>query len=317
MKSKQKTKVDQTTKPVAPDWLNQPIRDYTSKVEDFLQTDPAGYVAGPSALQEKAFADARKLGGWRASANAAMGTAERAGSQDPSYMTPADGIAGESLLDDLPGYLNPATQQLVDAALVNHDADSARDAAALAASAARGKAFGGSRYGLAEGAFQAESGRKRALTEAELRRDAFSGAAQLAEADAVRRQQASMFNTSMQADRNRYNADARERAYQRALQAAGLAAGISESIGANQRADLGLTADLGTLVRDIEQAKLNALPTQLQMGGAMLGAVPYPAVVGQNTQGVTKTTNSPGLGNVAAGLLGTGLAGWASGGLKF
>jgi hypothetical protein len=88
------------------------------------------------------------------------------------------------------------------------------------------------------------------------------------------------------------NADLAEQAYARALQAAGLTANIGTAGAADDRANLGLTADLGTLQRSIEQAKLNAVPTQLQMVGGLLGQVPYPAIVGNQMNGTTKGTTT-------------------------
>jgi len=134
-------------------------------------------------------------------------------------------------------------------------------------------------------------------------------------------QQANMYNTGaqndftlaqggMDANAAQYNAAAQEAQYQRALEAAGLTANIGSDMGAQSRADLGLTADLGEMQRMIEQAKLNAVPTQLQIGGSLYGAIPQASYIGQNQ--VSKTS-----GGLVPGLLGAGLTGWATGGFKF
>jgi hypothetical protein len=122
-------------------------------------------------------------------------------------------------------------------------------------------------------------------------------------------QQTSMFNTGaqnqfslaqggMDADAARYNAAAQEAEYQRRLQAAGITANIGSNMGEQSRADLGLTADLGQVQYLIDQARLNAVPTQLQMGGALYGAIPQASYIGANN--VTKGTTPWGPGTVAA-----------------
>lgn len=83
-------------------------------------------------------------------------------------------------------------------------------------------------------------------------------------------------------------------------------------MGAQSRADLGLTADLGQVQYLIDQARLNAVPTQLQVGGSLYGAIPTTSYIGQNS---VSTTN-PGVGGLLAGLGGAALSGWASGGFQ-
>jgi hypothetical protein len=315
MKSKSKTKTNMTTTPQAPDWIKAPVQDFTGKVQNFMNSDPTQYVAPASELQNKAFGDVKNLGSWKGAANTALNYAQQGASQDPSFMRPVNDAQAQSLLQNFNQYLDPATEQLVNAALAKYDADTGRQAAALKAQGAKAGAFGGSRFGLAEGAFQAEAGRNRALTDAELRSNAFRQAAQLSSDDAARRQQTNLFNTGMAADREQFNANAREQAIQRMMQAAGIATNVANVQGANQRADVALTGELGAMQRAIDEAQRNAVPTQLQLGGALLGSIPYNAFVGQNTQGVQKTTSSPGVGNVLAGLGGMALGGWASGGV--
>jgi hypothetical protein len=119
----------------------------------------------------------------------------------------------------------------------------------------------------------------------------------------------SMFNTGaqnqfslaqggMDADAAQFNASAQEAEYQRRLQAAGITANIGSDMGAQSRADLGLTADLGQVQYLIDQARLNAVPTQLQMGGTLYGAIPQASYIGANN--VTKGTTPWGPGAVAA-----------------
>lgn len=102
--------------------------------------------------------------------------------------------SSQSLLDNLPAYMNPYLSQVVDATLASYDDSTGRQRAALAAQAARGGAFGGSRYGIAQSQFEADSGRNRALTDAELRTNAFNTALNASNLDADRRQTTGIFN---------------------------------------------------------------------------------------------------------------------------
>lgn len=129
-------------------------------------------------------------------------------------------MTGESLLNNFSAYLNPTTQNLVDATLSNYDDMAGRQRADQAARAAKAGAFGGSRYGIAESQLLADQGRNRALTEAELRNSAWNTAAGLSATDAGFRQQAGLANQSaansraetlaaLQAQNNQFNAGAR------------------------------------------------------------------------------------------------------------
>jgi hypothetical protein len=111
-----------------------------------------------------------------------------------------------SMLDNFSAYQNPATQQLVDATLAQYDDQSGRQKAAMQGQAAKNGAFGGSRYGFAEAQFEADTGRNRALTDAQLRDNAFRVASANSQFDAGNRQQTSLFNTGAQNDRTNLSA---------------------------------------------------------------------------------------------------------------
>lgn len=436
-KSKTKTDqtTSQTTNPITPPWATQPIQSLAGKIEAFSNMDPSQFVAPPSAIQQQVFDQVGNLGQYTQQIDDASAMAKAAGALPAGIATaslataPKLGAAGqagvttynapqlgqaaqtgavnlapieransESLLTNLNAYMDPYTNQVVDTTLANYDADMGRAGAALAARAASSGAFGGSRYGMAEGQFQADAGRDRAQTEYGLRSDAFRTGAQLSNLDADRRQGVNIFNTGSENSRNltqgqmdlsrllantgaqnqfklaqggfdadaaafgagaqnaasmfntgqanafasqqaaldaansQFNAGqsqqvslanlaAQQAAAERALSAAGLVGNLGIAGNAADATNLGLAADIGAQQRAIEVARLNAIPTQLQLSGALLGGLPYPAIVGQQSdgtmQGTTTTTTSPGIGQIAGGLLGSGLAGWASGGFKF
>lgn len=243
--------------------------------------------------------------------------------------------SAESLLTNLKAYINPYTNDVVNSTLANYDDYSGQQAAALQFQQARTGAFGGSRAGITQGQFEADRGRNRAATEYGLRSDAFNTGALLSGQDADRRQAASFFNIGntqarnlaqadidwrrnmfdtgaqnefaltqggMDADAARYNAAAEEAEYQRRLQAAGITANIGADMGAQSRADLGLTADLGQIQYLIDQARLNAVPTQLQIAGDLYGNIPQGSYIGSRTKGTTPWGPSAigALGNMAS-----------------
>jgi hypothetical protein len=105
-------------------------------------------------------------------------------------------------------YLDPGSDAFVNATLAAYDQDSARQGAAMRANAARNGAFGGSRYGLAEGQFAADTAMKRAQTEGELRRQNYLQAVQTALGEAGSRLQADTFNAGLQTQVSGQNAAA-------------------------------------------------------------------------------------------------------------
>lgn len=317
---------------------------YTTDAQPLQQQAFAGAqnLGAWQAPQQQALGMAQSAGGAGASTYQAprLGAANQAAGVN---IAAAPQAQAQSLLTNLQSYMNPYTDRVVDSTLANYDDYSGQQAAALQSQQARTGAFGGSRAGVAQGQFEADRGRNRAATEYGIRSDAFNTGAMLSGQDADRRQNTNFFNIGntqqrnisqagldssrsmfnagaqnqfdlaqggMDADEARYNAAAGEAALQRALQAAGITANIGADMGSQSRADLGLTADLGQIQYLIEQAKNNAVPTQLQMGGALYGAIPQASYIGQNS--VTKSS-----GGLVPGLLGAGLTGWASGGFKF
>ena len=220
MKSKSKTKPI-VTDPMkgnlfGPDGLSQSIAA-------FGKTDPTQYVAPASALQQQAFGSVGNLGAGQAAQTSALDMAKAAGALPPptatatnanafTYNTPQLGnasLAGQtnigpaahsgyaSILDNggVSKYMDPEIQALVDATMSSYDAQTGRQRAAMEAGAAGSGAFGGSRYGIQAGQFDAESGRNRALTEAELRAKAYSDALGAAGMDTGFRQQTNLANT--------------------------------------------------------------------------------------------------------------------------
>jgi len=279
--SSKKTK----TTPIVSDWMKPKLEDLSGRIAGYAGSAPDHYVAPASALQSRAFDGADELGSWRPYASEAFGLARDAAARGPA--TAQATLAGRrSILDDggVRKYMDPAVQSYIDPALAAYDADEGRRHARLQADAARKQAFGGSRYGVALGDFMAESGRGRAGLEAEYRRAAYEQALQTALAETDRFQTVDLTNAGLETDVSKANASLKEQAEQRYQQAIGLLGDLANSYGANDRADLGLMAELGAVQRGIDQDTRNALPAQLQMLGNLYGAIPQGAYLGQKTK---------------------------------
>lgn len=325
------------------DFLATDPSQYVAPASPLQQQAFAGAqsLGGWQAPAQQALGMARSAGSAGASTYQAprLGAANQAAGVTIAAAPKAD---AQSLLTNLGAYMNPYTDRVVDSTLANYDDYSGQQAAALQSQQARTGAFGGSRAGVAQGQFEADRGRNRAATEYGIRADAFNTGAALSGQDADRRQNANIFNVGNEQQRNlaqadfdwnrnmfnsgqqnqfdltqsgmdaeaaRHNAAAQEAQYQRALQAAGLAANIGSDMGAQSRADLGLTADLGQVQYLIDQARLNAIPTQLQMGGNLYGAIPQGSYIGLDN--ITKGTTPWGppvigaIGNMASSAIKT------------
>lgn len=173
---------------------------------------------------------------------------------------------GAEVADFMDRYRNPFDQQVIDATLAAYDRQAAEQRARMAAQAARGKAFGGSRYGIAEGQFAAESGLGRASTEAQLRAQGFDRAASLGADDANRRLQANLFNAGNETNVGLANADA---ARQRALAQAQLDQSSSQydEEGRRRAAEFGTAAGNQASIANAQQA-LQAQLAQAQLDSA-------------------------------------------------
>lgn len=128
--------------------------------------------------------------------------AQASGAQfSAASIDPNERIRAASLLEGLDGYVNPMLSGVVDTTLRGFDKSAAQQRAQLAAKGAQNRAFGGSRFGLAEGQFGADIEDKRAATEAGLRSDAYDKAFGYSSQDAGRRQEADTTNASLAAQR--------------------------------------------------------------------------------------------------------------------
>ena len=110
-------------------------------------------------------------------------------------------FGGATAYGGIKQYLDPQLDGYVKASLDNFDDTAGRTTAAYAANGALNKAFGGSRFGIGEAQLGADLTRGRALTESELRSDAYKTALGAAQSDASNANSAGI--ASMQAQNQR------------------------------------------------------------------------------------------------------------------
>lgn len=217
-----------------------------------------------------------------------MATSTLTGGLDPKVSALIDrGTSGgasvgqHSGLDKLNDWLNPLTENVVDAALADFDEGAGQSRALADLGLAGSGAFGGSGAALTKSMLEGELTRGRASTSAGLRSDAWNTAADYSSQDA---------NRALQADQA--NAQLSESAASRALQAAGLLGNLNSQTTGQQLA-------LGEYLRGIENETLNADLNLLGQATALTGSLPLNLFSGQ------KTTQSGGtLGAIGSGLLG-------------
>jgi hypothetical protein len=148
--------------------------------------------------------------------------------------------------------------------------------------------------------------RQRAQTEADLLSAGYDRATAAMLADAASQNQA-----------NQFNAQAQEAANNRGLSAAGLLGQFGTSTGEQQRADVGAQLNAGQTQQQLDQAKLNALPTFLSQIGSLYGYIPTGAFTSTNTSGTgtsqgtmtTKTSDPMGTLGQLAGIAATAMTG--------
>jgi hypothetical protein len=332
-KTKTKTQETGTTTPNLPAYATPALTDYYGQVTNLgqqIKADPSLYAVPANDTLTGAASAAKGLGGWKSGLDKSTSLATTAGNTDLGSVNAvslgnAPTATAASILDrPIDDYLNPATEQIVDTTLAGYDDQAARSQAAFQAQGARAGAFGGSRFGIAEAQNVADSDRNRAMTEAGLRGAAFDRATSLAQGDTANRQQTGLFNTGLNADFRRqdnltlndtarFNKGLDAQEIQNKLAAAGLISGNASSSGSLAQGDVAAQTAAGQALQQAQQAEKLAPLTALAAYNQLIDPSLLAAISGQtvNTSGTSTTKQSGGL---LQGLLGAGLAGWASGG---
>lgn len=311
--SSKKTSSTQTTTPNNPSWVTDSVQGLVGQINGLGGMDPSSFVAGASPLQQQAFDQAGDLNGVSGNYGAATGAIATANSATTPLIGEIEvgggrGFNAASLLEGLQDYVNPQLQGVVDPTLNSFDDSAGRARAAAAAKGAMNNAFGGSRYAIGESQLNADLERQRALTEGQLRYDAYDKAYNYSNLDAGRRQEANRYAAEAQntrdleqarinLERGRYNADSQNRVIDRYLESAGLLGDLASSEDASRRANIGLLGDLGGVQRDIAQDYATAPLSLLQAQQALLSGLPLDMFSGETTTG-SKTDDPSLLGKI-------------------
>lgn len=289
--------------PTHPDWSTRAVQSVTDRVFDLGRLNHFDLVAPASPLEVEAGRRAASLGGWDAGFAAADATAQGANGYGWLYDGAADlarGVAGRtapqmqaaSLLDGLDRYVNPYRTQVLDAAMGDFDADVGRTRATQTLAMAREQAFGGSGAALTRSQTEGELARARSARQAELLNQMFNTSTALAGQDADRRQQASATNAQLQADQlsrqlqvaGQLGQFANENA-NRQLQLAGALGESAQARADNARADVATQAQVGGILRGIDQASRQAPLDLVKAQVDMLSGLPLEMFGGRITEG--------------------------------
>jgi hypothetical protein len=311
-KSKQTTTTQQktVTTPTNPEWVTKANEGYSNKIMDLGKIDPYSLVAGPTALQNQAVKSASNLGmdqtKWNSLVNMATPTiGQRSGDAQSVTNTTANAA---SLLDNLKAYMSPYTNAVVKSTLAGFDQNAGMTQAQQALDLARSGAFGGSGAAITQSMTNQGLAMARAQQEAGLRDQAFNTGANLSNMDANRFQEANMANAQMEAQAKALNANLAYQAmaknadlgYQTdaqnaalALQGRGQTADMLLNGDANSRSNIQLQGVLGSDMRAIEQARLNAPIDLLKTQVAMNAGIPANLFRGETSEmNGTNTTTS-------------------------
>jgi hypothetical protein len=271
MGSKQKTTQTshQVTTPTNPEWVESPLKNIMGRIDGLSNLDPYSLVAGSNPLLRQAESSAGTLGqpvNYGEASNIYRNVAQNAGAGGPA-----------SVLQNLQSYISPYAKNVVDSALADYDFGAGQTIANNQLAAARTGAFGGSGNAITKSLTADTLTRGRAATSSNLYDQAFNRGAALSEGDANRRQAYDLASQNLRL---------------------GAASGLADAAGAqdaNTRANIGTQAQVGDVLRQIEQSRLSAPLELLRTQVGLTGGLPLNMFTGSTTDGnstsVTKSSN--------------------------
>ena len=284
-KSTSNTTSNSTTTPIVPEWASTLTQGVAGRVGGLMGLDPQSLVAPANSLQTLAAGRAGDLNGspWNFDGAADLTRGAANTSWLNGYMT-AD---TPSAAAGLSSYLNPYLHDVVDSTAADLDASDGRVRAQQALDLAGAGAFGGSGAALTQSMTEGELSRARASALGALRSQGYATALNAAAGDADRglQDRAQKVGWGFQGQ-------------QQQLTAGNQLAGISSAYDANQRANLETQANLGGVLRGIDQEQRQAPVTSTQQIVAMLSGLPIDLFTGEqktateSSVGTGKTKNS-------------------------
>jgi len=212
----------------------------------------------------------------------AMGTAERLQNYNAPTVNPSM-VTGSQFGQQIGEYQNPYTDQVVNASLGDLGNARAEQQQSMASAAQAAGAFGGSRYGVAEGQFNADTVRDQGLLAAQLRNQGFESAAGRTMQGLLANQQAGLTGQLANQSASLASADVQNRnAFLQGILGDRMGAANAQdasalgSIGAAQQAQMqqGLDnqySDWFDANRTFPQQQLNLWSGSLAPGAAMIG----------------------------------------------
>jgi len=258
--SKKTTQTQQThtvSTPTNPAWVDSGLAGVGQKISDLGTLDPYSLIAGTNPLIDQAAQGASQLG-----------TSDNYGAAT-DLLTRLSQSSPASLLENLPAYMSPYTNDVVNTTLAGFDQNAGRTRAQQQLDLANDSTFGGSGGAILRSLTEGELSRGRAAQEAMLRDQAFTTGAGLSNLDAQRRQEA----IGQQA------------------QIAQALASIGQAQSADARQNVSAQVSMGDVLRQIQQAQLGAPVSMAQTMAGLYGSLPLNLLHGE-TQDSNSTTTS-------------------------
>lgn len=248
-KTNQSTSANQTTTPQNPSWVTQPLQNLTGQITALNNVPASSYVAPQGALQNEANANG---------ASTLTGT-------NPNYTGAAGLINGNSGVGqgDINSFMSPFTSNVVDTTNKLFDQNSGQQNAALEAQGAASGAFGGSRFGVAQGVLGGQQDLARGTLDANLENTGYNNAV-----------------TNAFANKNLGQS------------AAGLLTNLGTSETGSNIANTAELANLGQAQQQTAQAQATAPISLAQTIATLLGQNQFGLFQGSNTQGKSNTVGS-------------------------
>lgn len=280
-----------TMTPNNPAWSENLVSGVADRIGNLGNLDPYSLVADANPLQTSAGNLSGSLGAGIQDARVAFGSGM--GSATGATQSIIDGSAPQmtaaSLLDGLQNYMSPYTNNVVDTTLANYDRSAGQNRAQqLLNIGGMDDTFGGSGSMAYLGNFDAANQLNRAQTEAQLRDQGFNTGSNLSNLDAGRRQDASSTNAQLQAQQNALKLQAAQQMGALAQSQANTAMGFD----ANQRDNATSQANIGDVLRQIQQQKLGAPIAQASAQAGLLGQLPLDLFRGQTVNSTGTSTGT-------------------------
>lgn len=307
--SSKKTTSTQTTTPNNPSWLEPQLNTLAGRITDLSNMDPYSFVAGPNALQTQAAGSAASLAPDTASYGGAQSLYQGLMNTGASQYDPAT-VHPNSILPNIDAYMSPYLKDVLGSSLADYDYGAGQTRAQNKLALANDDTFGGSGGAIQTALSEDAIDRGRGTLASGLLNQGYQSAANLANLDADRRQQAQLANQAAFNQARQFNASQTEAALARQQAAAqGL---VNTASSQNQTAanDINTQAAIGAVLQQLAQQQAGAPLSTLSSLVSAYGGLPLSLLHGETTNGVTKQSGS--VLDALGGLAQIASSGWGS-----